>query len=204
MRQESPCIGASRPGMPVVWLDKRQSQNRENQGNLSDTGGVGAGEMGTGRTAIESEENLSQLLDVLDEKSRAILWHLWWHGHAEISELRNLIDTPGDFEVLHRLKDVINEESQKLWGKPMVGFEQSKLDPVTGEKVLFRWWFLNRESVPIPGGNRPLVDVLNEKNDVMVIAQLPASVDPDDTDIQVRNGLLKVRLGKRSTKASPW
>jgi len=143
--------------------------------------------------------DLAQLLEVLDERSRAILWHLWWHRHAEISELRELIDVPGDFEVLHRLKEVINEKSQKLWGKPIVGFEQSKTDPVTGEKVLFSWWFLDEENVPISGGDRPLVDVFNEKDSVTVIAQLPTSVDPGHTDIQFKNGILKVRLRKKES-----
>ena len=141
--------------------------------------------------------DLAQLLEVLDEKSRAILWHLWWHRHAEISELRNLIDAPSDFEVLHRLKDVINEKTQRLWGKPIVGFEQSKTDPVSGEKVLFSWWFLDEENVPISGGDRPLVDVFSEKDGVTVIAQLPTSVDLAQHELWYKNGILKVRLKKK-------
>lgn len=148
-------------------------------------------------TKSKIKKDLAQLLEVLDEKSRAILWHLWWYRHAEISELRNLLDASGDFEVLHRLKDVINEKSQKLWGKPMVGFEQSKTDPVTGDKVLFSWWFLNEENVPISGGDRPLVDVFSEKDGVTVIAQLPTSVDPDQYELEYKNGILKVRFKKR-------
>jgi len=144
----------------------------------------------------------AQLFEVLDERSRAILWHLWWHRHAEISELRNLIDAPGDFEVLHRLKEVINEKAQRLWGKPIVGFEQSKTDPVTGEKVLFSWWFLDEENVPISGGNQPLVDVFNEKNGVTIIAQVPTSVDIDQTDIRFKNGILKVRLRKKESNGA--
>jgi len=141
--------------------------------------------------------DLAQLLEVLDEKSRAILWHLWWHRHAEISELRNLIDAPSDFEVLHRLKDVINEKTQRLWGKPIVGFEQSKTDPVSGEKALFSWWFLDEENVPISGGDRPLVDVFSEKDGVTVIAQLPTSVDLAQHELWYKNGILKVRLKKK-------
>jgi len=144
----------------------------------------------------------AQLFEVLDERSRAILWHLWWHRHAEISELRNLIDAPGDFEVLHRLKEIINEKAQRLWGKPIVGFEQSKTDPVTGEKVLFSWWFLDEENVPISGGNQPLVDVFNEKNGVTIIAQVPTSVDPAQTEIHCKNGILKVRLRKKESSGA--
>jgi len=157
--------------------------------------------MDAGAVATKSKikGDLAQLLGVLDERSRAILWHLWWHQHAEISELREIIDGPSDFEVLHRLKEVINEKSQRLWGKPIVGFEQSRTDPVTGEKVLFSWWFLDEENVPISGGDKPLVDVFHEKDGITIIAQLPASVDVDQTDVRFKNGILKIRLRKRES-----
>jgi hypothetical protein len=124
------------------------------------------------------------------------LWHLWWHRHAEISELRDIIDAPGDFEVLHRLKEVINGKAQQLWGKPIVGFEQSRVDLVSGEKVLFSWWLLAEGNIPLSSGDKPLVDVFNEKDSVTVIAQLPTSVDLNHPDIQFKNGILKVRLKK--------
>ena len=143
-----------------------------------------------------SKADLAQLVEVLDEKSRAILWHLWWYRHAEISELREIIDTPSDFEVLHRLKEVINEKAEVLWGRPIVGFEQSRTDPLTGQKVLFSWWFLDEEIAPASVGGRSLVDVFNEKDCVALIAQLPASVDYAHADIGFKNGILKVRLKK--------
>jgi len=145
---------------------------------------------------------LAQLVEALDEKSRAMLWHLWWYRHAEISELRELIDAPGDFEVLHRLKGVINEKAEVLWGRPIVGFEQSKNDPLTGQKILFSWWFLDEEIAPASVGGRPLVDVFNEKDYVALIAQLPASVDYAHTDIGFKNGILKVRLKKMDGSAA--
>ena len=148
-------------------------------------------------TRNKTKEDLAQLLGVLDEKSRAILWHLWWHRHAEISELRELIDALDDFEILQRLKETINEKAQRLWGKPIVGFEQSKIDPLSGDKVLFSWWFLDEENIPISGGDRPLVDVFNEKDGIAVIAQLPTAVDPAQYELWYKNGILKVRLRKR-------
>lgn len=151
-----------------------------------------------GDAACLAVTDLSQLLDALDEKSRAMLWHLWWHRHAEISELRQLFNAASDFEVLHRLKEVINEKARKLWGKPIVGFQQSKVDPLTGANVLFSWWLLDEENVLMSGGDKPLVDVFNEKDSITVIAQLPTSVDPAHTDIQFRNGILKVKLKKES------
>jgi HSP20 family molecular chaperone IbpA len=159
--------------------------------------------MDAGAVATKSKikGDLAQLLEVLDERSRAILWHLWWHRYAEISELRELIDAPSDFEVLHRLKDVINEKSQRLWSKPIVGFEQSKFDPITGDKVLFSWWFLDEENVPISGGDKPLVDLFDEKDGITIIAELPTSVELSQPDVQIRNGILKVRLKKKGKNA---
>jgi len=152
--------------------------------------------MSTGTIITKTKKGLAQLLQVLDEKSRAILWYLWWHRHAEISELRELIDAT-DFEVLYRLKEVINEQAQRLWGRPIVSFEQSRMDSRNGETVLFSWWFLDEENVPISAGNKPLVDIFNEKDGVSIIAQVPTSVDPTQREVSYKNGMLKVRLGKK-------
>jgi len=155
-----------------------------------------------GAVTVKTRKGLAQLLQVLDEKSRAMLWHLWWHRHAEISELRELIDAASDFEVLYRLKEVINEQSQRLWGRPIVSFEQSRIDSLSGGKVLFSWWFLDEENVPILAGNKPLLDVFNEKDSLSIIAQVPTSVDPAQHEVLYKNGILKVRLGKRMSNGT--
>jgi hypothetical protein len=152
--------------------------------------------MDAGAAAIKNEKSLTQFLDVLDEKSRAILWHLWWYRHADIDKLRDIIDASSDYEVLYRLKDVINEKAQKLWGKPVVSFEQSKTDPLTGDKVLFNWWFLDEVDISLSGGDKPLVDIFNEKDSVTVIAELPTSVEVSQPEIDFRNGILRVKMKK--------
>jgi hypothetical protein len=150
-----------------------------------------------GVVARDTDQNgLAHFLQSLDEKSRAILWHLWWHRHAEISELRNIGDTVDDFEVLYRLKEVINRKSQNLWGKPIVSFEQSKIDTLTGEKILFSWWYMDEEDVLVSGVDSALLDVFNEKDNVIIIAQLPASVNLTAPDIQFKNGILRVKFKK--------
>ncbi len=142
------------------------------------------------------KKGLAQFLHSLDEKSRAILGYLWWHRHAEIAELRNIGDTADDSEVLYRLKEIINGKSQNLWGKPIVSFEQSKIDPVTGEKILFSWWYMDEEDVLVSSVDSTLVDVFNEKDSVIIIAQLPASVNLTAPDIQFKNGILRVKFKK--------
>lgn len=147
-------------------------------------------------TKRKTEGNLTQILPNLDEKSRAILWYLWWHRHAEIAELRNLGDIVDDYDVLYRLKEIINKKSHDLWGKPIVGFEQSKIDALTGEKVLFSWWYLDEENAPLLNAGSALMDMFNEKDNVTIIAQLPVSVNLTAPDIQFKNGILKVIFKK--------
>jgi len=148
-----------------------------------------------------SEGDLNQLLDLLDDKSRAILWHLWWNRHAPIDELRDLIDAEQDFEVLSRLKDSINAQAQRILNRPVVSFEKTKVDPLTGEKVLFNWWFLDEDSRLFPGRKgETLVDIFNERDSVILIAQLPELVNTTEPDIEYRNGVLKIRLRKGGTR----
>jgi HSP20 family molecular chaperone IbpA len=151
---------------------------------------------------VKPRKGLEQLLQMLDEKSRALLWHLWWHRHAGISELRELIDAASDFEVLYRLREVINERSLRLWGRPIVSFEQSKMDSHSGAMVLFNWWFLDEENVPISQEKKPLVDIFCEKDSISIIAQVPTSVDQSQRQVLYKNGILKVRLGKRKSNGT--
>jgi hypothetical protein len=153
----------------------------------------------TGITERETDkQKIAQFVNCLDEKSRVILHYLWWHRHAEISELRKICDDPDDFEILHRLKDVINGKSYSLWGKPIVSFEQSKVDPLTGEKVLFSWWYLEEENLSLSANDNSRVDIFNEKDHIIIIAEIPVSVELTGADMQCKNRILRVKLKKTS------
>jgi HSP20 family molecular chaperone IbpA len=160
--------------------------------------------MATDGTGMKSEVkgDLAQLLELFDGKSRTILWYLWWNRHAHISQLRKLVDASSDFEVLFRLRNIINEKAQKLWGKPVVGFEEHKIDPLTGEKVLFNWWFREEETELITNNGRPLVDVFEEKHGLTIIAQLPNLEEFSRPAVEFRNGLVKIRLRRKDAKGS--
>jgi hypothetical protein len=145
-------------------------------------------------STIKTEEDLAELFEILDERSRAMLWHLWWHRHARICELRSVINADSDFEVLSRLKEVINGKAWKLWGKPVVSFEESKTDSLTGEKVLFSWWLLDGEDVLVTGRDRLLVDVFEEKDSVTIIAQLPAWERTAHTGRGHQSDILEVKV----------
>lgn len=154
--------------------------------------------------AITSDTELSKLLELLDEKSRALLWHLWWHRHADIATLGSIIDAQNDFEVLYRLKERINKGSRHLFGKDIVQFEQSRVDPVTGMNVLFHWWFLEDEDVFLASGVKPAVDIFDEQDTVMIIAQLPVSVSLCEPQVQVKQGILQVRLKKSTAQGGTY
>lgn len=144
-----------------------------------------------------SDQKVNLLLDILDPKSRVILWYIWWHRHADIAEMRDLIDAPGDFEIVYRFKEVINREAEKLWGKPLVSFEQARVDPSSGEKIMFHWWFLEEEASSPREREDPLVDVFSDPEGLTVIAQVPTYLDFDRPKIDYKNGVLKLRFQKR-------
>jgi hypothetical protein len=152
-----------------------------------------------GAAAVKTRKELNRLIQVLDEKSRAIFWHLWWRRHAGISALRELIDTASDFEVLYRLKEVINEQSLRLWGRPVVGFEQARIDSISGENILFSWWFLDEDEFSASDEDKPLVDLFNEKDRISIIAQVPTSVNFTHHEFCYKNGILKIELEKRKS-----
>jgi hypothetical protein len=158
----------------------------------------------TGVVERESQNSgLAQFLEGLDEKSRSILYYLWWHRYAGIAELRNSVENMDDYEVLQRLKEVINRKSRDLWGKPLVSFEQAKIDPITGEKVLFSWWYLGEDEMLLLGKGSGLVDVFDEKDNVTIIAQLPVPVDLTDPEIRVKNGILRIAFKKTGHEQYP-
>lgn len=141
-------------------------------------------------------------MDSLDDKSRQILWHLWWHRHAHLDELADLIGASTDMEVLSRLREVINPAAERILGEPVLEFSESRIDPISGDKVLFSWWLVEEGQLLARGGEH-LVDLFDEKDHIVIIAELPPSVRlcpeglPKGAEVAYRNGILKIKLPKR-------
>ncbi len=143
----------------------------------------------------KAEGDLGKILDAVDEKSRQILWHLWWNRHAEIGELAELTGAETDMEVLSRLKESINLTARRILGKEIVSFQSSKVDSVTREKVLFSWWL--EEGLLSSKRVEPLVDIFEENNHVAIIAQLPAPLElAREAQVECKNGVLRIKLDK--------
>jgi hypothetical protein len=96
--------------------------------------------------------------------------------------------------VLSRLKEVIIPESERIMGKPIVKFEKSRIDRVSGEKVLFSWW-INADVPIIKDGN---IELFDEKDRIVMIADLPGLKlsNPIGISANYNNGVLEVVLKK--------
>ncbi len=143
----------------------------------------------------KADGDLGKILDAVDERSRRILWHLWWNRHAEIGDLVVLTGAESDMEILTRLKESINPAARHILGKDIAVFESSRIDPVNGEQVLFSWW-LEEDSLR---GERtqPLMDIFEEDDHIAIIAQLPASLNLDkEAEIERKDGIVRIRIRK--------
>jgi len=135
--------------------------------------------------------NTNQVMNTLDEKSVQILIYLLKEKHAGIRKLADLIHASSDMEVLVKIREVINPKFKEIVGQPLIIFERSRLDPLTGEKITFSWW-LNEELMDyIPNGK--LLDVYEEKDTLRVIASIPLQ---EDVKLEVKDNFLII-AGKK-------
>ncbi len=148
----------------------------------------------------QSKESLSLFLDILDEKSRKIFWYFRWNGHARLAELTNLIGASSDMEVLYRIKEVINPAAVRIFGRPLLEFSESRIDRITGKKVLFHWWLLafTEDIHPLKGKEgKSLVDIFDEDDHIVIISEISPIVTVKDTaKVEQRHGILSIRLNK--------
>lgn len=139
---------------------------------------------------VEKRRKMDRLVEELDERSRRIAQYLAVRGHAGIRELSDLIEAPSDMDVLIRLRKVINPRAKEIFGEPFVNFEKCKIDPLTGEKILFNWW-LSDGLIESLSPSDLLLDIFDEGNYLKVVAHMP-SKDWADIDIEVRDGFLTI------------
>jgi hypothetical protein len=132
------------------------------------------------------------LMEGWDDKSKAILWHLYQRRHANIVELSEAVCAT-HYEVLSRLKEIVIPESKKMFGEPIVKFEMSKMDNASGEKISFSWWMVDEIPVLSKG-----LELFNEGDKVLIVAGLPnvKLQDPIDVSARYKNGILEVIIKK--------
>lgn len=96
-------------------------------------------------------------LESLDPKSRRILEYTAKNGsHSSIRELSRLIDASSDMDVLIRIRDVINRSSRRIFGRPLMRFEERRIDKATGKIMTFHWWL--DEKLPVAMADAEVFD----------------------------------------------
>jgi hypothetical protein len=141
------------------------------------------------------EKGINELAERLDKKSRNILVFLYRNRYANIQELSDLIEAKNHNEVLSRLKEVINPTSMKILGRPLVKFEKAKIDPLSGEKILFSWWLT--ENIPLI--RKEGIDLFNEGDSLVILADLGSIKLSKPLRIlkkSYKNGILEIVLKK--------
>ncbi|MEW6069765.1 MAG: hypothetical protein AB1485_04035 [Candidatus Thermoplasmatota archaeon] len=139
--------------------------------------------------AKETTSKLAIFMNELDEKSKQIVWYLLRNAHANIRELAELINAKTDNEVLVRVRELINPRAKEIFGNEIMKFEESKIDTLTGEKILYSWWLA--ENILPSEKEGKLIDVFDENSWIKIIVEMPR-VKEEDIKIDVNNEILTI------------
>ena len=82
-----------------------------------------------------------EFLTEIDARSRGLVEYCWLNGHAPITELRAATTAETDMAILTAIRERINPAAKRTLDRPVLAFEERKLDPRTGAVVTFEWWF---------------------------------------------------------------
>lgn len=146
-------------------------------------------------TLLKIDADLIEKIAVqLDSEGRDILRFLWENHHARIDQIAELINAPNHMHVLMNIKETINPIAEKVAGCPILSFERSKIDPETGENVLFSWWLLG-ELEEWENKNERLLDIFDEGSYIQVIMEVK-KVEKSDLSLEINNAELVVKSNK--------
>ncbi|MCJ7510201.1 MAG: Hsp20/alpha crystallin family protein [Dehalococcoidia bacterium] len=135
------------------------------------------------------QETIDRVMQELDWQGRGIVSHLWEARHATIDELAELIGASTHMDVLLKIRGDINPTAERIAGSPILTFRRSRVDPVTGEKVLFSWWVIGPPRAAAEARTGVLVDVFDEGDRIDVVAEL-AGVREEDLVLTVARDTL--------------
>ncbi|MDI6814799.1 MAG: hypothetical protein QMC90_01765 [Dehalococcoidales bacterium] len=136
------------------------------------------------------EKAVDKVARQLDLPCSQILWYLWEHRHASIDDLAQLVDAPSHMDILHKIRGVINPVAEEVIGNPILEFERARVDPETGERVLFSWWIIGRKR-PEERREEALVDVFDEGDHLTIIIEL-VGIQEEDIRLGVEGSKLVV------------
>ncbi|MDI6892511.1 MAG: Hsp20/alpha crystallin family protein [Actinomycetota bacterium] len=145
-----------------------------------------------------NKETVNGVAEELDPISQEILWYLWQNGHGTIDELTELVSAPTHMDILFRIREVINPTAERIIGNPILSFEKSRIDPETGEKILFNWWLVGREQSG-EGRKETLLDVFDEGDHLYVVMEL-LGVQEEDILLMVEKDKLTIFADAQGVK----
>jgi len=150
-------------------------------------------------TLLKIDADLIEKIAVqLDSEGRDILMFLWENRYARIDRLAELINAPNHMHVLLNIKETINPIAEKVVGCPILSFERSKMDPETGEKVLFSWWLIGKQE-ELENKNERLLDIFDEGFYIQVIMEVK-KVEKSDLSLEVHGTELVVKSSKTGSE----
>jgi hypothetical protein len=138
-----------------------------------------------------NENSVEKIASQMDSDGRDILWYLWENRHAKITQLCDLIDAQSHMHVLLLIRETINPVSQKVVGCPILSFERSKVDPQTGETILFSWWLVGKRERCTTNEER-ILDIFNEGTHIQVIMEV-RGIEASDVRLDLDGDQLTVR-----------
>lgn len=90
---------------------------------------------------VPRKERVYEFLSGIDTRSRGLVEYCWLNGHAPITELRAATTTETDMAILTAIRERIDPVAKRTLDRPVLTFEERKVDPRTGAVVTFEWWF---------------------------------------------------------------
>jgi len=130
---------------------------------------------------------VTELQKKLDPTSRLIVDYFLKNKSASIRELSELVSTKSDYEVLLLIREIINTQAQDILGYPILHFKQSYIDPVTGMKLLFRWWISDEVMALLEDVG--LVDIYKENDELRVVVSPLSTIE----DIEIEGDFIVMK-----------
>jgi HSP20 family molecular chaperone IbpA len=145
------------------------------------------------RTDKIDNKKIDRLLQELDAGSCRVLLYLLEHKYAKLDELMEVLGESSHMNTLVRIKNVINPKALKILKRPIMIFEESRIDMESGENVLFSWWLTEEiEEKALLKEKKLFVDVFDEDNEVLIVLDLQG----------VREEDIKVNIEKKKANVS--
>ena len=124
------------------------------------------------KTTDSDNKTVERLLQELDAGSCRMLSYLLTYKHAKLDQLTEILGESCQMNTLVRIKKVINPKSVEILKRPVLAFEESRIDKENGENVLFSWWLTEedeRKGVVYP---EQFADIFDEENEMLIIIDL--------------------------------